>query len=50
VAFIYNIELSELEEIATERQLDPQDLFDSIGIYAMSVDGVELAGLGYECA
>ena len=50
VEFLYNVELSELQEIAAETNLKPQDLFDSLCIYAMSPAGIAVASLDYECA
>ena len=50
VEFLYNVELSELQEIAAETKLKPQDLFDALCIYAMSPAGIEVASLDYESA
>lgn len=50
VRFIFNVELSELHEIASEDGLQPQDLFDGISIEAMSANGSILKSLDYECA
>jgi hypothetical protein len=48
----YNIELEELEQIATQvgGGVKATDLFDWINIHAESLDGGEAIDFGYECA
>ena len=50
VEFLYNVDLSELQEIAAKTKLKPQDLFDAVCINAMSPAGILVASLDYECA
>ena len=50
VALFYNIELDELEDLATEVKVAPSDLFDWISIRGTSTSGREVFEVGYECA
>ena len=50
VVFTYNIDFVELQDIANEEKLQPQDLFDWFHIIAMAPDGTELKDINYECA
>lgn len=50
VIFTYNSDLEELQEIASEKKLRPQDLFDWFHVIAISDEGVELKDINYECA
>jgi hypothetical protein len=50
VVFTYNVELSELREIAEKENLQAQNLFDWFHIIAVSSSGEELKDINYECA
>jgi len=50
VSFIYNIDLTELEELAGEARVGASDLFDWISIVGTGIDGGQNVELGYECA
>jgi hypothetical protein len=50
VSYYYNIELDELNELASEEGLRPADLFDGFSLSAEPIDGGELIELDYECA
>jgi hypothetical protein len=50
VIFVYNNEIEENREIAQEKNLRPQDLFDWFHIIAVKADGTELKDINYECA
>ena len=50
VEFIYNIELTELEQLASEEKVAAPDLFDWISIVGTAVGGGVNVELGYECA
>lgn len=50
VAFLYNIELDELQEIAAGANLQPSDLFDAINIIGTPAGNGEAVHLDYECA
>ena len=50
VGFIYNIELGELRDLASEARVAVSDLFDGISIVGTATDGAENVELSYECA
>jgi hypothetical protein len=50
VDFIYNIDLTELEELASEAKVGASDLFDGISIVGTATDGGQNVELSYECA
>jgi hypothetical protein len=50
VGFIYNIDLTELEQLASEARVSAPDLFDWISIVGTATDGSANVELGYECA
>ena len=50
VSLFYNVELSELRELASKAQVNPADLFDAINIICSPAGGGEKLELGYECA
>lgn len=50
ITLIYNIELDELQEYASEEGRHPSDLFDAFVLYALPLDGSPPLELVYECA
>ncbi|MCX5514493.1 hypothetical protein C3941_15570 [Kaistia algarum] len=50
VSYFYNVELDELNEIASEDGLRPADLYDAFGLSAEPIDDGEPIELDYECA
>jgi hypothetical protein len=49
-SFLYNVELAELEELATEANVKPSDIFDAFAIVGTSVSGGPEVELNHECA
>jgi hypothetical protein len=50
VAFLYNIELTELRQLAAEANVNPSDLFDSFNVVGTPASSREPVHLDYECA
>jgi hypothetical protein len=49
-AFLYNIEMAELEELAAEANVKPSDLFDAFGFTGSPANGGQEVDFNYECA